>query len=204
MKLRWGLPVLLGAALIPVWVMAPPPDHVDAPDTVEGLIERCRRTGLSGRELADEAVLTVAETYPTHSLWHLAESPARSLRSHRGWSHQYNTVLSEVLRGLGFQTRLVHAARVRGFGHPWWLSGHSWVKVTIDGRERDACASSPVSRVGRLPFVPVTAELPLRTVTRWAVGAALIPFVVLEVWRAWLSGRDVAPWVYGAKAAEDA
>ena len=23
MKLRWGLPVLLGAALIPVWVMAP-------------------------------------------------------------------------------------------------------------------------------------------------------------------------------------
>ena len=199
MKLRWGLPALLGAALIPVWVMAPPAVKTDAPDTVEGLIARAKASGATGRALANEAIRLVAEAFPAHSLWHLTESPARALRAHRGWSHQYNTVLFEVLRGLGFQTSLVHAARVRGFGYPWWLSGHSWVKVMVEDRALDACASDPSSTVGNPPFVPVTAELPLRIVTRWAVGAALVPFVVAEVWRAWLTGRPVAPWVYGGK-----
>ena len=88
---------------------------------------------------------------------------------------------------------------MRGFGYPWWLAGHTWVKVTMDGRELDACASREDSRVGEPPFVPLTAELPLRIVTRWAVGAALVPFVIAEVWRAWLGGRPVAPWVYGER-----
>lgn len=200
MKVRCTVPLVLAAALVPVWVMAPPPLQVDGPDTVKGIAEACSATGAAGRELADEAVRRVALAYPAHSLWHLTESPGASLRAHRGWSHQYNTVLSEVLRRLGFKTRLVHAARVRGFGYPWWLSGHSWVKITIDGREFDACASEPASRVGYPPFVPVSAELPLRTVTRWAVGAALVPFVVVEVWRAWVTGRPVAPWVYGSRS----
>ena len=199
MRLRWILPLAAGAALAPVWVMAPPPTRADGPDTVEGLIERCRATGLAGAALADEAIARVARAYPTHSLWHLGEPPGRSLAAHRGWSHQYNTVLLLVLRGLGFEARLVHAARVRGFGYPWWLAGHTWVKVTMDGRELDACASREDSRVGEPPFVPLTAELPLRIVTRWAVGAALVPFVIAEVWRAWLGGRPVAPWVYGER-----
>lgn len=199
MKLRYTVPLVMGIALLPVWLMAPPPLHVDEPDTAEELAAACRATGASGRELADEAVRRVALAYPAHSLWHLTEPPGASLRAHRGWSHQYNTILAEVLGQLGFETRLVHAARVRGFGYPWWLSGHSWVKVAIDGRELDACASDPASRVGHPPFVPVSAELPLRNVTRWAVGAALVPFVVVEVWRAWLTGREVAPWVYGVR-----
>ena len=48
MRLRWILPLAAGAALAPVWVMAPPPTRADGPDTVEGLIERCRATGLAG------------------------------------------------------------------------------------------------------------------------------------------------------------
>lgn len=199
MKLRCTVPIAIGVALIPVWVMAPPPVRGAGPDTVDELADACLATGEEGRALADEAVGMVARAYPAHSLWHLTESPRASLKAHRGWSHQYNTILSEVLRRLGFTTRLVHAARVRGFGYPWWLSGHSWVKVSIDGRQLDACASDPSSRVGHPPFVPVSAELPLRTVTRWAVGAALVPFVVVEVWRAWLSGRPVAGWVYGSR-----
>lgn len=200
MKLRWLIPAAAGAALLPVWAMAPPPERVAGPDTVQGLVDECLATGLTGRELADEAVAVVARAYPKHSLWHLTEPPRRSLRAHRGWSHQYNTVLLLVLRGLGFQARMVHAARVRGFGYPWWLSGHSWVKVVIDGRAYDACASQESSLVGRPPFVPLTHELPLRRVTRWAVGAALVPFVVAEVWRAWLTRRPVAGWVYGDRS----
>ena len=199
MRRPWLPPFLLAAAVAPVWVMAPRPIPAEGPDTVWGLVAQCRATDLTGRDLADEAVRVVALAYPVHSLWHLMEPPTWSLRHHRGWSHQYNTVLAGVLSGLGFETRLVHAARVRGFGDPWWLSGHSWVKVTIDGRPLDACASRPDSRVGAPPFVPVTSELPLRTVTRLAVGAALVPFVVAEVWRAWLTRRPVAAWVSGTR-----
>jgi hypothetical protein len=154
MRLRWILPMALGAALAPVWVMAPPPTRAEGPDTVEGLVERCRESGLTGAALADRAIAAVARAYPTHSLWHLGEPPRRSLAAHRGWSHQYNTMLLLVLRGLGFDARLVHAARVRGFGYPWWLAGHTWVKVTIDGRELDACASREGSRVGGRPVAP--------------------------------------------------
>lgn len=105
-----------------------------------------------------------------------------------------------VLRELGFKARLVHAARVRGFRTPWWLGGHTWAKVTVGGYELDACASSDTNRAGAVNFVPLTPELPMRPITRWAVGASLVPFVVVEVWRAWLQGRDVAPWVYGRKS----
>ena len=52
MRLRWILPVALGAALAPVWVMAPPPTRAEGPDTVEGLVDRCRESGLTGAALA--------------------------------------------------------------------------------------------------------------------------------------------------------
>ena len=193
------IPVALTAAVAPVRLFAPRPEPVAGPATVTELIAACRATGSTGRALADAAVPAVARAYPHYSLWHLGESPHASLRGHRGWSHQYNTVLLEVLQGLGFDARLVHAARVRGFRRPWWLAGHAWVKVVVDGHELDACASTAASRVGHPPFVVLTSELPLRTVTRWATGIALVPFVVVEVWRSWLPGRPVAPWVYGAR-----
>lgn len=198
MKRRWGILAVALGALAPVWIMAPRAKRGAGPDTVDGLVAACRETGLTGRALADEAIRVVAEAFPTHSLWHVGEPPRCSLKAHRGWSHQYNTVLAAVLRRLGFEVRLVHAARVRGFGYPWWLSGHSWVKVNLAGRELDACASSPTSRLGHPPFVPITVELPLRAVTRWAVGAAMVPFVLGEVWKAWLTCRPVAPWIYDA------
>lgn len=196
MKRLLGTALLACLALLPLWLKRPGGRRGEGPDTIEGLIAACAATGKDGRELADAAVRAVAAAYPYHSLWHLAWTPRASLRVHHGWSHQYNTVLAAVLAGLGFEVRLVHAARVRGYGFPWWLSGHSWVKVTIGGRQFDACASDLSSRVGAVPFVPVTAELPLRAVTRWAVGAALVPFVVVEAWRAWLGRRPVAAWVY--------
>lgn len=197
MKLRWAALGALGVALVPVWAFAPPAGRTDLPGSVGELVRACLGSGKHGRELVDEAIVQVSRCYEKHSLWHLWESPQRSLATHRGWSHQYNTVLLLVLRELGFEVRLVHAARVRGFNRPWFLAGHSWVRVVVDGRWLDACASRPNSRVGNPPFVPLTPVLPLRKVTRWAVGLALVPFVIAEVWRAWLAGRDVADWVYG-------
>ena len=202
MKLRWVALGALGVGLIPVWAFAPTQERTDLPDTVDELVRACRGTGATGRELVDVAIVQVARAYPLHSMWHLWETPQRSLAAHRGWSHQYNTVLLLVLRELGFEVRLVHAARVRGFGLPWFLAGHSWAQVRTGGRWLDACASQPSSRAGHPPFVPVTPVLPLRKVTRWAVGLALVPFVIGAVWRAWLTGRDVADWVYGDRPAD--
>ncbi|NLE96659.1 MAG: arylamine N-acetyltransferase [Propionibacterium sp.] len=186
--------LLIAIAVVPVVRRAPRPRGTGA--TVERIAERLIAGGATGRELADEAIRDVALAVGHHSAWHLWESPRQSLRHGRGWSHQYNTALMLVLRELGFDAKLVHAARVRGFGHPWFMSGHTWVKVRIDGYWLDACASSMSNRVGSVGFVPLTEELPLYRRTRWAIGLALSPFVVDAVWRAWLSGDEMPAWVY--------
>lgn len=199
MRIRSLIGALLTASAVPVVVTAPRPAGSDL--TVDRLVDICAATGLEGRELADEAIARVAEGFVYFSLRHLWESPERALAGGRGWSHQYNTVLFKVLRGLGFEVRAVHAARVRGFRRPWWLAGHAWVKVLVDGRWLDACASLPTNRLGEPPFVALTPELPLRRVTRWAVGLALFPFVVVEVWRSWLVGRPVPGHLYARRRA---
>ena len=168
-------------------------DHVP---TVSGLVTQLQQSDLVGRQLADAAVVAVGREFPYHSVWHLWESPTTALANGRGWSHQYNTVLLEVLRGLGFEARGVHAARVRGWGNPWFFASHNWVKVKIDGRWLDACASRSWNRVGQVGFTPVTDELDYRSSTPYTVGLTLLPFVVIGVWRAWLTGRPVSPWIY--------
>ena len=199
MRLRRLVPLGLGAMLLPVWAFPPKPQDVDAPDTVGEIVAECQASGLTGRELVDDAIKRVARSYPWYSLRRLIASPSRSLKEHCGWSHQYNLILLAVLQQLGFTARAVHAPRVRGFRRPWWLAGHTWVKVRVDGHELDACASTEASRVGKPPFVPLTHTVPFRSVTNWAVSAALIPFVTVEVWRSWLTRRPIPPWIHGPK-----
>lgn len=182
-------------------VAAAAPRRDNAGTTVEELTRRLQGRGLEGRELVDAATRAVAEAIPYHSAWHLWEKPETSLERRAGWSHQYNTVLLLVLRSLGFDVRLVHAARVRGFGFPWFLSGHTWVKVFVDDRWLDACASSANNRAGEVNFVPLTEELPVYVRTRWAVALALSPFVVARVWGALLTGKRVPQWVYSERKA---
>lgn len=196
MKKVLGAAVTAAAAILPVVRLSPPSAKVAGARTVAELVARLQATGLEDRALVDAAIAAVAGEYTHYSAWHLWETPEQSLALGRGWSHQYNTVLLEVLRGLGFSAGLVHAARVRGWRHPWWHTGHTWVKVDLDGRRRDACASLATNRVDAVGFVPVTTELPYRDVTRVGIALALAPFVVFEVWRAWLTGRPVSTWVY--------
>ena len=161
--------------------------------------EQLARKDLDDRELVNAATTAVAEAVPYHSAWHLWESPETAVAKGRGWSHQYNTALLLVLRRLGFDVRLVHAARVRGFGHPWFMSGHTWVKVHVGERWLDACASARGNRLGDVVFVPLTDELPMFKRTRWAVALALSPFVIATVWRYWLSSKPVPAWVFGER-----
>lgn len=180
----------------PVMVLAPKSVKTAGARAADELVWILRAEGLQGRDLVDAAMARVAGEYTHYSLWHMWESSDTSLARGRGWSHQYNTVLLNVLRGLGLEAHLVHAARVRGFRHPWWQAGHTWVEVMLDDRPHDACASRTINRIGDVGFTPVTSELPYRDVTRLGVALALAPFVTVGVWRAWLTGRAVSPWIY--------
>lgn len=188
--------MLAVGVLAPVAWLAPRPVKTGGAHGTDELVWALRKQGLRGSDLVDSAMQRVAAEYTHESLWHMWESPETSLARGRGWSHQYNTVLLDVLRALGFDAHLVHAARVRGFRHPWWYAGHAWVEVTIDGRQFDACASKTSNRVGDIGFTPVTAELPYRSVTRLGVALALTPFVTGGVWRAWVTCRPVSRWIY--------
>lgn len=183
-------------AVAPVAVLAPRSVKTGGAQAADELVWALRAEGLQGRALVDAAMARVAAEYTHDSLWHMGELPDTSLARGRGWSHQYNTVLLDVLRGLGFDAHLVHAARVRGFRRPWWYSGHAWVKVMMGGRPLDACASRKDNSLGHLPFTPVTTELPYRVVTRLGMSLALTPLVTVGVWRAWLTGRTVSTWIY--------
>ncbi len=184
------------AAVAPVAVLAPRSEKTAGARAPDEIVWALSGSGLLGRDLVDAAMQAVAKEYTHESLWHMWETPETSLARGRGWSHQYNTVLRHVLRGLGFDAHLVHAARVRGFRHPWWYAGHAWVEVTVDDRQHDACASRVSNKLGDVGFTPVTATLPYRSVTRLGVALALTPFVTVGVWRAWLTGRPVSRWIY--------
>lgn len=188
--------LVVGLVIAGVVGRAPAPVARDRAATVDRLVGQLRGTGLSGRELADAAVEAVSLSFPHHSVWHLWEGPDLALSHGRGWSHQYNTVLARVLERLGFDTRLVHAARVQGWRHPWFFSSHMWVKVKVERRWLDACASRSANRLGHVGFTPVSEELPLRPTTRWTVALGLVPAIVGGVWRARLTHRTVPPWIY--------
>ena len=196
MKKFLGLATTAVAVVAPVAILAPRPAKSHGARAVDEVIWTLRDTGLHRGELVDAAMARVAGEYTHESLWHMWETPETSLARGRGWSHQYNTVLCDVLRALGFDATLVHAARVRGFRHPWWYAGHAWVEVMVDDRPRSACASRVGNRLGDVGFTPVSAELPYRRVTRLGVAMALTPFVTAGVWRAWLTGRPVSRWIY--------
>lgn len=189
------LATVAGAAVLGAVAMAPRPDGTPRPGVAD-LVADLGSSGLAGRELAEAAIAAVADVFEYHSVWHLWEPPAVAMAHGRGWSHQYNSVLAHVLEGLGFRTRLVHAARVHGSGHPWFLASHAWVKVDVDGRWRDACASRSTNGLDRVWFVPVTDELPFRGSTRFTVPIGLLPFVTVAAWRSTLGGRPVPPWLY--------
>lgn len=190
--LALALPVLLAA---PAVVTAPAPSGARRGGPSD-LVGRLRASGLLGWDLVDEATAAVHRAYAQHSLWHLWDTPGASLRHGHGWSAQYNQALAEVLRELGLDVQVVHAARVRGLGrNPWWQAGHTWLRVTIDGRTRDVCAGRAGNRAGQVGFTPTSEVRPLHPWTRATVSLALAPVVAVQAWRQ-LLGAPVPRWLH--------
>ncbi len=189
---------LLAAAVLagPAVLKAPRPDSTRPHTTIDEITKELRGSGLEGWPLVDAAIVAVNAAFDHHSLWHLWESPRLAVANGRGWSGQYNQALARVLRDLGFDVEVVHAARVRGLGrNPWWQAGHTWARVIHDGRRLEVCASRPTNLAGRVPFVAMSEVRPVHPWTRASVSAALAPVVALQAWRQVL-GASQPRWVY--------
>ncbi|HEX2858161.1 MAG TPA: hypothetical protein VHO26_11925 [Propionibacteriaceae bacterium] len=192
---RGGLAALVAAALAPVVARAPQ-GSATGPSPA-ALADQARATGLSGWALVDDATMRVHRSLAHQSSWHLWYTPAASLRHGQGRDTQYNLALADVLRRLGLEVEVVHAAWVRGLGpQPWFQRGHLWLRVSVDGHTRDVSASHAANRAGRVPFVAESEVQPARPWTPWVVALGLSPFVVREVWGSMLQRRAPAAWLY--------
>ena len=164
--------------------------------TVDDVVAACRASGKTGWDLVNEATGLVYRMYTHYSCWHLWLSPAASLEAGHGHSGQYNMVLGQILEQLGFQVRPVHAARVRLEHHPWYHTGHSWLRVIHQGKELDVCASRPGNTAGSVAFVPVTEVLDRTRLNSIDTTVALAPIVIATVWKSWLTGAGIPSWMY--------
>lgn len=197
-----------GVAVAPVLLRAPRAvqAHPDGVHTIRDAIWAGRTSGLSGWELVEFARSLVHRKFTRFSILNLWETPGRAFRNSRGYANQYNGALAEILEGLGFQVARVFATRVRQDINPWWRMGHSWLRVTIDGRTLDVCASRADAGPGEVDFIPVTEVLPFRTMTYWNTNNGMILFTVLACWRATLSREPLPRWMYrefGTKVEDD-
>ena len=187
----------VAAAITPVILAAPGPEPAQrSMHTVDDVVAACRASGKTGWDLVNEATGLVYRMYTHYSCWHLWLSPAASLEAGHGHSGQYNMVLGQILEQLGFQVRPVHAARVRLEHHPWYHTGHSWLRVIHQGKELDVCASRPGNTAGSVAFVPVTEVLNRTRLNSIDTTVALAPIVIATVWKSWVTGAGIPSWMY--------
>lgn len=187
------LAVLAGASLATLAATSP---KAQGGRELASVTDELRATGLTGWELVDAATQRVHQAFEHESLWSLWESAPTAMSHGHGWSAQYNGALALVLERLGFDVHVVHAARVTGLGHnPWWHAGHSWLRVTHDGRTLDVCAGKADNRAGRVAFMPVSEVRPMRRWTRGLVSVAMAPVVTRQVLLQ-LAGAPQARWLY--------
>lgn len=126
------------------------------PRDIAQAVEECRSTRLTGWQLVDYATRLVSERFSTYSVLHPWEPPASAFRHGRGFCTQYNGALRLLLQDLGFRPRLVYAARVRFPDAPNWRLGHTWIRLTLGGEQRDVCARSSLNAAGRVGLEPLT------------------------------------------------
>lgn len=199
---------IAGAAVAPLVLQAPRPQRAqpEGVRTIADAIAVCRASGLSGWELVEYARSLVHRKFTRYSILNLWETPGMAFRNSRGYCNQYNGALAEILLALGFQVERVFATRVRQDINPWWRMGHSWLRVTIDGRTLDVCASRADAGPGQVQFIPVTEVLHFGAMTYWNTNNGMILFTVLACWKAAVARKPLPRWMYrefGSRVNED-
>ncbi|NNG18141.1 hypothetical protein HJ590_00870 [Naumannella sp. ID2617S] len=199
---------LTAVALAPVVLRAPRPQRAypEGVRSVSDAIAACRASGLEGWELVDFARRLVHHKFTRYSILNLWESPAMAFANSRGYCNQYNSALWEILVALGFRAERVFATRVRQDINPWWRMGHMWVRVTVDGRTLDVCASRADAGPGAVEFVPVTEVLPFGPFTYLNTNNGMIVFTAFACWKSLLTGEPLPRWMnreFGSRVDQD-
>lgn len=126
--------------------------------TVEDAVRVSHQTGLTGWALVDFAQHLVARKF-THSRLNPWDSPERAFQRGLGYCQQQALALQQVMERLGIASRPVFATRcafpaqvVDGLLEPPRVSGHVWLRVTVDGEERDVCPGNDENSPGVTHF----------------------------------------------------
>lgn len=121
---------------------------VDGVTTIEDAVDVCRATGLCAWDLVAYAQQLAARkvTYSRRNTW---DTPARAFERGRGYCQQQAIALKRIYDQLRIPARPVYATRcafppkmVDGLPWPGRVSGHVWLRVTIENDEWDVCPGS--------------------------------------------------------------
>jgi transglutaminase-like putative cysteine protease len=152
--------------------------------TLAGAAAQLRATGKTGAALVEAARALVAERMQ-YCRRNSFDSPSRAFERGYGYCTQHAYALADLLARLGFEARVVHAFRNRFLDGG--KSGHAWVRVTVDGAERDVDSLFQDATTGELTFTSLSRVLdhaPLfRLVTQWGEAA-------LNAHRYYRTGKD--------------
>ncbi len=129
--------------------------------TIADAVQACRETGLSGWALVAYAQHLVSGRM-RYSYFNSFDMPETAFEKGGGYCWQQAGALNRILKGLGFESCLVHAFRSRfpdvvrdGVTIHVGISGHVWCRVRIGGEEKDVCPGSPDNEPGKLHFTPL-------------------------------------------------
>jgi hypothetical protein len=166
--------------------------------TVEGVttlgdaLLAARTSGLRGWPLVAFVQRLAARkfAYSRRNPW---DTPARAFERGMGYCQQQALALNEIYQGLGITSRPVYAmrcsfpsARVHGRMEPPKVGGHVWLRVRVDGAERDVCCGEVRNTPGRVHFRVLSA---VRDLTPLLQPVSHLGSVIENVRRDWLASR---------------
>lgn len=154
----------IGAATIPM-IKELPVDKTTSLNgitTIEDAVAACRESGLQGWELVRYAQKLTAEkiTYSRLNPW---DSPARAFARGMGYCQQQALALQKILWQLDISSKAVYSLEnkfppkeIDGIFEGERISAHTWLRVKIDGEERDVCPGSAANEPGVLHFIIIS------------------------------------------------
>lgn len=153
--------------------------------TLEDAAVRLAATGQTGPALveATRALVTDRMQYCRRNSF---DSPTTAFQRGYGYCVQQAYALADLLARLGIEAKVVQAFRNRF--PDGTVGGHAWVRVTVDGEERDIDLIFYAAETGELTFTSLTSvtnHTPLfKLVTQWGEAA-------LNAHRYYRTGKDM-------------
>jgi hypothetical protein len=121
-------------------------------------VQTCLRSHRQGWDLVAYAQHLTAQKF-THSRRNAWDSPARAFARGMGYCEQQALALKAIYDRLGIPARVVFCLRCRfpasvidGMPWPGGITGHAWLRATINGEERDVCPGSLANTPGVTHF----------------------------------------------------